>query len=866
MSAAEVYQKFSASFADALQTESNMLKTVSIDNETSIEESFGQIVQTFIDGFGPSKFVDIDDFVLPREEESRSILSSFAHNLSEVITNYLCTSNRGDSNFRAERDLWSLIEKMCKYDVLGKIEDDNNLPSPMKSTLSPTSTIPDCINSAFLKDVILKKGEVLQQWLEQCASDEITFPSIPVENFEFDSIFDELRIPNNNGDLFSGQNDCRNYEALLRSVWQCIRCGQLQQAQQLAFDYRIYWLAGLLRGVDNIYYSELENSMVTRIGNIRQPFWSLSCWKLADDLSQSKMDLSDISKLELSIYASMSNNVHAQIGSYSSSTWHDRTWAIVKATHARNILRVLMDFRQMKLRASEHYLTVQRDVIEAEKELFGYLEKTVGDVSLGSCSEVFRKNPPPSPDNVEGLLVNLQTVFMRGYHGLEAYIRYQVPRFLTVEEKYDGKIALFRVMIHVLIWVKIAPNGFADDIRSLVEANIFCEVLERYIDCLVHMEQYHLVGTYCMFLSRPRRVKKYSEMLMVAQTKVVDGHLSDEILKILFDNAHELFPEDVCAIFCLVVKQTCSVGNISYFSNDIKSHAAELRSSNFETVSRDDQLRILSLQWLAFNDTHLEMVLHCNTVITCALEEWGFKKMNFVASVLQTFSQRLHKPVDTTDTSLELFEVSRVKFQFWHRLLKVVENIHVWFSQREECQQSIAHAYKSRSGKGVASLQILGKDVLNMIEECIKFEDGNTCDGFVDMWYRSKDASFSQVEDMLDQLVNAHQNDSTDVVSGRNIFSQTLERSRELCSILCAEKLIPTFRLDKIEEYLGKVAGMQFSCKNLLYSAELVLQDCNSLLDNLIYADKFSKHCLCSLVSSYFEVTSFAILQFHLPY
>ena len=185
-------------------------------------------------------------------------------------------------------------------------------------------------------------------------------------------------------------SDCHQQEALLKSIWQLLRCGKMEIAQEQAIRHRLYWLAASLLGQINPYYdyassvdvndmnsenarvgsginsdnhhsSSMNNGEegggnVVKKGNTRRPLWLLSCWKYAQRLdanpanwgalqpsSSSGSSYSSSSGsyasganptnqtasgvLEMTIYAALCSHLPVLQKSQLLLTWSDRLWS-----------------------------------------------------------------------------------------------------------------------------------------------------------------------------------------------------------------------------------------------------------------------------------------------------------------------------------------------------------------------------------------------------------------------------------------------------------------------------------------------------------------------------------------------------------
>jgi hypothetical protein len=181
---------------------------------------------------------------------------------------------------------------------------------------------------------------------------------------------------------------------LLESVWHHIRCGQLPEAQKCADAANAHWLAAMLLGVSYVYIDqESYNDISIRRGNSKRSNWSQLCYNYSLRLSKALMLRSSrymdesifhkrLLQLETAIFAALSNNIDvflsnmsllslvsaSQSPSQPVSSWSDRLWVIVKASHERDISELLLNYRMKRQDVSNFFLDSQNGTIAIENE------------------------------------------------------------------------------------------------------------------------------------------------------------------------------------------------------------------------------------------------------------------------------------------------------------------------------------------------------------------------------------------------------------------------------------------------------------------------------------------------------------------
>ena len=186
-------------------------------------------------------------------------------------------------------------------------------------------------------------------------------------------------------------SDCHQQEALLKSIWQLLRCGKMNIAQEQAIRHRLYWLAASLLGQSNPYFdyansADAANNMnsenarvgsdnhnrgssmndgeeglnndggggnVVKKGNTRRPLWLLTCWKYAQRLDANPANWGALQPssssgssssgagqyththgahtasgiMEMTIYASLCSHLPVLQKSPLLTTWSDQLWS-----------------------------------------------------------------------------------------------------------------------------------------------------------------------------------------------------------------------------------------------------------------------------------------------------------------------------------------------------------------------------------------------------------------------------------------------------------------------------------------------------------------------------------------------------------
>eukprot|EP01038_Epipyxis_sp_PR26KG_P008118 gene8118-10994_t len=470
-------------------------------------------------------------------------------------------------------------------------------------------------------------------------------------------------------------SDQLDQELILKSIWQLIRSGQLESAQKTAYDHRLYWLAASLKGQDSHHYETMATEVdendennntvqsLVRIGNLKQPIWMKTCWKYSQILSKNpnnwklntkdnsnNNNIFDLSKtyninnkssansigiLEMSIYAALSNNIQVLNSSPLINSWHDKVWVYLKATHERDLLRVIHKYRCIKQNHSIYYPGCDMKVISSERELLDMSKHNLSNLSTSNCIQIFQKVPihinynnynntttnnwdnhTTKNDNnneVENIILKLQASVIEGKASIISFIGEIMLPILLNSDHTNIHSILLRLFCHFCLWLKYSPSNTKNnqllfsqkknvcdyDLSDLIADEVLYLSIEKYVDYLIIVrKQYSLVATYVVFLSRPLRIKKYVELMQfiqLQQTKTTINNKSnnnnlynnnvsleinsthDEVSVNILLLAKQFFPQDVLDITRAVVESNnnnkVDNNNQNVINNSIRKQA-----------------------------------------------------------------------------------------------------------------------------------------------------------------------------------------------------------------------------------------------------------------------------------------------------
>lgn len=441
---------------------------------------------------------------------------------------------------KAERDLWALLSNLtdaglfCDFSESLDTTTIKNVEAKVPDVDVSTEEV---INLAYSLSHRLKKGRVLKDWLEYAAQRDIEFNSpnkgswvdtykllSRPENSWLDSV--SSRVPSLHPDAQLKQevsslrllqlhgNDAIDQQSLMWAIWLCIRSGKLEEAQKLARENDAFWLACILLGESEVYYTSQTDSEiqvpVERRGNANRALWLNTCVKYADKLQKNKENFSGTNKrfaslpgyskqqmfqlteIEVAIYSALSNNLslllnspllsYGRRDSGDGDVWVDKIWAVFKASHENDLLQIVHSHHSRRAKKSDLYLDSSEKILNIEDELIRKYKSSEWSCEVASCGLLFDKLKPPNYDKLlellestadlespisitaEDILLYLQCCLMAGTSATSRNIQ-QVSRFLSIRSKnsFPGKSRVLRIYCHLVLWLRYS---FVDTISE----------------------------------------------------------------------------------------------------------------------------------------------------------------------------------------------------------------------------------------------------------------------------------------------------------------------------------------------------------------------------------------------------------------
>jgi nuclear pore complex protein Nup107 len=256
---------------------------------------------------------------------------------------------------KLERDTWQLIRALYTDRLFYDQDDDNSLN--MEELVPRTDG--EIIEEFFINVGDVRQAQVVIDWLEKIAASDLDDLSTKVKYFadsvSWDSTMHDIQYGLNKGHIVTEVDpDCRSRQkkplseldekdelSLSKHLFECIRAGELDKAQQLCIQCGQSWRAATFNGWklyhDPNLYKDIGSDLDDVGGNPTRDLWKSSCWNL--------MKCATFGNYEKAIYAAMSGNLSCLLKVC--NTWYDCLWS-----YYRVMVDVLVE---KKLRTSNRY-------------------------------------------------------------------------------------------------------------------------------------------------------------------------------------------------------------------------------------------------------------------------------------------------------------------------------------------------------------------------------------------------------------------------------------------------------------------------------------------------------------------------------
>ncbi|KAJ0057025.1 hypothetical protein NL108_000853, partial [Boleophthalmus pectinirostris] len=467
-----------------------------------------------------------------------------------------------------ENCTWRLINSLYKDRVQLALEDD-----VMMDIGIPSESEKVVVQQLFQRDAIIRQSQLVVDWLESIAKDQIGDFSDNIEyyakNVCWENTLHSLKMRRKSGTTMTvplvteldpdasfrqqrplADLDREDDARLLKNLFTLIRAGMTDEAQRLCKRCGQAWRAATLEGW-KLYHDPNLTSVNLELqpveGNPQRGIWKACCWRMAEE--------EQINRYEKAIYASLSGNLKPLLAVCES--WEDYVWA-----HFRVMVDSLVEKDLMSSgMAHQEVETLPREYLEANWTM----EKVFEELQASESKRVLEETK-------EHYHIIQKFIILGDLDGLLD----EFSEWLNAAKPIPSH--LLRFMTHVILFFR--SLGLA------LKEEVCVNVLTSYVSLLIHDQQIELVANYVGQLPSDLATVQYASFLET----ITQPELRPRCLELGTDAGL-----DITAITKLVVE------NVRERDETEFTH----HSQTLETgTTKEDQKKIDVIDWLLFDPAH----------------------------------------------------------------------------------------------------------------------------------------------------------------------------------------------------------------------------------------------------------------------
>ncbi|XP_060162239.1 nuclear pore complex protein Nup107 isoform X1 [Globicephala melas] len=551
-------------------TEDVTLSAVMLREDDPGEAASMSMFSDFLQSFLKHSSTTVFDLV----EEYENICSSQVNILSKIVSR----ATPGLQKFsKTASMLWLLQQEMVTWRLLASLYRDR-IQSALEDESMFVITVLNAsekavVEALFQRDSLVRQSQLVVDWLESIAKDEIGDFSDNIEFYaksvywentlhtlkqrQLSSYIGSVRplVTELDPDAPIRQKmplddlDREDEVRLLKYLFTLIRAGMTEEAQRLCKRCGQAWRAATLEGW-KLYHdpnvnggTELEHVE----GNPYRCIWKISCWRMAED------EL--FNRYERAIYAALSGNLKQLLPVC--DTWEDTVWAY---------FRVMVDsLVEQEIRTSVITLDETEELPREYLEANWTLEKVFEELQATDKKRVLEEN-------------------QEHYHIVQKFlILGDIDGLMDEFSKWLSKSRnnlpghLLRFMTHLILFFRTLG------LQTKEEVSI--EVLKTYIQLLINEKHTNLIAFYTCHLPQDLAVAQYA-LFLEGVTEFEQRHHCLELAK-----EADL---DIATITKTVVENIRKKDNGEFSHHDL---APALDTGTTE----EDRLKIDVIDWLVFD-------------------------------------------------------------------------------------------------------------------------------------------------------------------------------------------------------------------------------------------------------------------------
>ncbi|KAJ8008866.1 hypothetical protein DPEC_G00082890 [Dallia pectoralis] len=554
------------SFTDDLNMSSVMLK-----EEDPGEAASGSLFPDFLQSYLRHSTSAVFDLLEEYEAICQDKVGMLQRMVSRATPGQQKSSKTAGMRWLLQQEMvtWRLITSLYRDRIQTELEDDI-----MMDVAALNASEKNVMEQLFQRDAVVRQSQLVVDWLESIAKDEIGDFSDNIEYYAksvyWENTLHALKLRRNTDN--SGFNiplvteldpdapirqrrpladlDREDDARLLKYLFTLIRAGMSDEAQRLCKRCGQAWRAATLEGW-KLYHDPNITGVGAELlpveGNPQRGVWKVCCWRMAED--------EQFNRYERAIYAVLSGNLKRVLPVCES--WEDSVWAY---------FRVLVDslVEQEVIRSSgmdsEELDELPREYLETNwtlEKVFEELQATESKRVLEETKEHYHI---------------IQTFVILG--DLDGLLE-EFSNWLIKTPALPSH--LLRFMTHLVL--------FYNSLGLQLKEEVSVEVLKAYISLLMKEKQLDLIAFYVSHLPSDLATSQYAHFL--------EGVSESEQRQRCLELAREA-GLDVAAVTKMVVE------NIRERDPEEFAHH-DLTPALDTGTSPEDQRKIDVIDWLVFD-------------------------------------------------------------------------------------------------------------------------------------------------------------------------------------------------------------------------------------------------------------------------
>lgn len=484
---------------------------------------------------------------------------------------------RAGQNSKTAGVRWLLQQENCTWRLIGSLYRDR-VQLALEDDLMTDMVVPSesekvVVEQLFQRDAIIRQSQLVVDWLESIAKDQIGDFSDNIEfyakNVCWENTLHALKMRRKSGTSFTvplvteldpdaplrqqrplADLDREDDARLLKNLFTLIRAGMTEEAQRLCKRCGQAWRAATLEGW-KLYHDPNMTSGGVELqpveGNPHRGIWKACCWRMAEE--------EQLNRYERAIYASLSGNLKPLLAVCES--WEDCVWAYFRVMVDSLVEKDLMSSGM----AHQEVETLPREYLEANWTM----EKVFEELQASESKKVLEETR-------EHYHVIQRFVILGDLDGLLE----EFSDWLTASKPLPSH--LLRFTTHLVLFFR--SLGLA------LKEEVCIDVLKAYVSLLIRDQQTDLVASYVGQLPAELATAQYAAFLET----VTQPELRPRCLQLATDAGL-----DVSSITKLVV-ETVRQRDDTEFTH----HSQTLETG----TTKEDQRKIDVIDWLLYNPAH----------------------------------------------------------------------------------------------------------------------------------------------------------------------------------------------------------------------------------------------------------------------